>query len=102
MRIREKKWPEFQIEHFRTYNQRKCPNIQFMVNFKNPRDIEENLNSEHLVKKKNNKKTTCFRSIFSAQSLKKLNFSQRVPFKNKQQLSAVSSCDAEVLSFWPI
>ena len=43
-----------------------------------PRDIEENLNSEHLVK--NNLHVSLH--LYSAQSFKKLNFSQHVPFKN--------------------
>lgn len=56
------------IEHLRTYNQRKC--------------IEENLNSEHLVK--NNLHVSLH--LYSAQSFKKLNFSQHVPFKNSSDL----------------
>lgn len=47
-----------------------------------PRDIEENLNSEHLVK--NNLHVSLH--LYSAQSFKKLNFSQHVPFKNSSDL----------------
>lgn len=45
----------------------------------NLENIEKNLNSEYLVK--NNLRVSLHR--YSAQSFKKLNFSQRVPFKNR-------------------